>query len=806
MTDRADNRDPGEDPRAALDATARYYSAAIDLRNASFFNLKDYDFAFRKHGEIRYVFDSNVVWFYLNPVVEKRKVDPFVTSEGPYAALSIITAEFLMNARLSGQFGNPPLISPEHYREFGSRMAEFADVDADAVGTEVSERLAEEVRRIVRTAEEARPVASAVDRLARADAKIRELLNEETYTARMFARLHKENLVNPLFLDEYADEEVVQPDRAEVDRWRRLIAGAREAERRTMARARGGRPADEAPHDERDEADALTAARVVQLNRNAAADTECPQPVRYVLVTDNRSYYNAAVEWWRGGGSKDLEIFPFRRLSQYIPLLNTDQMPNGTEDSELLAGLVAALDMLPGLRAGRETDFPQVIPNPALGAEDASVADAVLAVLERLSGVGVVDSSRREAQKHWQNLSESSAYMNASLLSRRIGAFGPLARYLTSSRSARKAVLDYMRRTIDDVEEAHVAFDVAHTLSSELRSRPSAGGDSAPVRAMLVIRETFEDIIGSRPLYPFLDDFTRNARREELEAIAGRLIGQKRYLAHFFTGCVRFWGGHWRSASTSAARALARFDRTGGDDRVVRAELAYFRALTERFAASDAPAALDGLAAEQKFERVVQQMRQLEPVMREMSRAAEQSGDPLSRVRARLEEGLWRLSISYALGAAGGARAEAALSECLAADRILAGLEDEAAALSDMIGGEVGAMLEAELCAATAACLVQKAGAGQPVDLDGAEAQAARMRALLDAHPGIVPRFYELTIDFLRQIGASTWEERRAVAGAIRERIESVEARGDHTTWLDDALMARFHAELAEVGKGRMSA
>ena len=68
--------------------------------------------------------------------------------------------------------------------------------------------------------------------------------------------------------------------------------------------------------------DARSAALVVALN---AAGRKATPPTRYLLVTGDRSLFNAGVRW---GGDRDAEesdLLPFRMITQYIPVLRATQ-------------------------------------------------------------------------------------------------------------------------------------------------------------------------------------------------------------------------------------------------------------------------------------------------------------------------------------------------------------------------------------------------------------------------------------------------------------------------------------------------
>jgi hypothetical protein len=749
---------------------AAYFSACLDLRNSIALQKEDETFAREDRGSIRYVLDSNLVRFFLDPVHESYYVNPFSGEDTPaYRKLAIITAEFIFSREMEGQWGVPPLLSQEHMVELSNHMEKLSRRlreqanELESVAGQADDSHQEEA---IRLAQSSGDIAASVEAFNSTTAtgmlEAEDVILRELREAQMLERLRRQDLLLPMNLDENATIEVIEPSAQAVQAW----------EARIKAQRRGSDPKKKR-NPKQDRADAITAEQIIQLNRNVAEGTLVP--MRYVLITLDRNLFNAAVEWWEEEGRHQLKFFPFRRISQYIPFLNTERLPNSLSAGQVSSDLKVALDSLLGMGTRRRHKIPLYVPEPTVSPPKESFAGEVLTPLQWISKKwDDVAPVQQMIVDLWRDMTERVNYLNPELLSRRDEAFESFREYLSNSPNTRLAAVAYLRQAVEKIDKFNLELSIAHSIASEVLKRPEHQPSQA-VRAMPVLREKFEMIIGDQPLYPLLDKVVLEQDVEPLSMIVKKIEDTELWRSAFFAGCVAFWVGQWDGAAVYARRAV---DTSKSEER--RAELTYFRVLTARFAALDMPSntSLEQGAA---LNRILRELKNMEPDVNEMLKAAAGS-DLFAQCRARVEHALWSVSKAYVAAFRNDGQAENLKESVIKTLNELKSINDDLAILPmESVPAEALKTMQIEhLIGIAGALIFQDWITGSAVDTADKQDVALRIEAWANENPGIAPSFYKVTLPLLRK---------SSDAGAEIGRILD---EGHQMTWFDRVALGQM--------------
>lgn len=788
----------------------RYLESASDLRNSIYFNFLDDKFANVEHGTIRYLFDSNVVRFFLNPMADLDHVCMFrMDNHASLSALAITTAEFLLSRELCGQWGAPAMISSAHAHELESRANELVNAGySEPPLTEIEEALRAEIAKAIRMAATPGALGTSVDLLLEMEPLVRKLVSNEGYEARMFSRLGLENLMEPMHLNEFSTSDVLHPPARDIDDWTKLIeAHQRVASKndKTGGTSPGGR------RDRNNRADAITATQLVMLNEAALGDAR-HRNIRFVIVTLDRAYYNAAVEWYENEGRKRLAFFPFRRISQYIPYLNINQMPNNVSGTRLLEELSEALDNLPNLSRRKSDGFPRMLPvhgGPNMFSGSGQMSQALSIVANKMSDGARTHRPGAALKDLWGRLSRNSVFMNAAMIRRRLGAFSGLADFLESSADIRQALVDYMEQTIDEVERAHIAFSIQTHLDAKVRAAAGAKHDQrsasrrgTAVRGMMLLRRGFDRFTDGIPLYRYLNQTVNSDNAAVFDRLYEKLAKVQDYTAYFFSGCVAFWAGAWDSANRFADLALQRFDRdqegSGADPRE-RAELQYFRAVTKRYVA---------LNCEDDLRQTEGLLRKTLSLLKETAFIGNETDDLFLTTRAKIEIALTRISLSYAIVLADEGRLEESKSEMRQALDLFGECEPSRGDMAAKIDRDLMIQFEAELLIGATGCLLQRFFFERRRD----DAELERWHGILDEIQHLlgkdidmVPALYSVAVDLLAIVYcANPLELPERVKAAQRQMRALAHPDRQDTTWLDRHALTQLASRLEEASRNWM--
>lgn len=743
---------------------AAYFSACLDLRNSITLQKEDEGFAREERGSIRYVLDSNMVRFFLDPMRESAYVNPFSGEDTPaYRKLAIITAEFVFSREMEGQWGVPASISTEHMVELANHMEKLSRrLDEHANKLESVTAIDDDAHQedAIRLAQPGNDIAASVEAFNSTAATgaywPKDDILRELREAQMLERIRNQDLLLPMHLDENATIEVIKPSSKAVNAWEAFIKKQRKETDQKKKR-----------NPKQDAADAITAAQIIQLNRNVAEGALAP--TRYVLITLDRNLFNAAVEWWENSGRHELDFFPFRRISQYIPFLNTERLPNSLSSGQVSKDLKVALDSLLGMGSRRQHKVPLYIPESTVSPPKDSFAGEVFTPLKWMSKKwDVVAPVQRMIVDLWRNMTERVNYLNPELLSRRDEAFENFREYLSNSPNTRQAAVAYLRQAVEKIDKFNLELSIAHSIATEIVKRPPHQPAQA-VRGMPVLREKFDLIIGDQNLYPLLDRVVLHQDVAPLSSIVKKIDESELWRSAFFAGCVAFWVGQWDGAAVYARRAIA---ASRNEER--RAELSYFQVLTARFAALDMPnnTSLDQRAA---LSRIYDELTNMATDVDEMGKAAAES-DLFAQCRAKVERSHWVLSRAYVQ-----AFQQNPLDEDLGA--IVSGVLDELNLLRDDLVAlpneelpkEALQTLQIEHMVGTAgAYIFQEQLTGVAVDAALKEDIAMKIEAWVDANPGVAPSLYKVTLPLLRN------------APEAADEINKILKEEHHMTWFDN--------------------
>ena len=497
-----------------------YITRAIDLRNSIHLNGQDHDFAFKEFGEIRYVFDTNILLFFLNPFQEYGRVAPFEVfdRDGPdetAQSLAVVTAEYLFSRQLYGQGGSAPMLSHWHAQEFERRVRALTDEAAEPgaqgarrVASAVDFRLHGTIADLVGSSSDQNRLRSAIDESTHTLGGAGEILMERAFVGQQFSRMMRHNMIRPLRSDDIMNRlrERARPT-AEVERDAEIAEqiGKRMRMHRIFQRV------DASSRGDNEEADIRTVLDILRLNREVERGQPA-KPVRYVLVTTDHALHNAVLDWCRAAGRHEISFFPIRRVLQFAPFINVNQMPNGIANDGLYGDVRSAVDAFLASCGVTSAHLPRALPAwsaPATREEGGPFFEPLRHVAEQMAvhlrDDPEVNATLTELIGLWQRLSRESVFLNAGLLSRRLESFGPLADFLRKSGDVVGAVRTFMADTVASVERGHLKFSVQHHLASEIEEARDRSREGSVRRGMMVLRESFAGLNDDEPLAVFLD-------------------------------------------------------------------------------------------------------------------------------------------------------------------------------------------------------------------------------------------------------------------------------------------------------------
>ena len=576
---------------ATPDELQHYLTEAAMLRTCLHYNEEDHRFATEDRGRIVYIFDANIVVFFLQPERENenRKILAFGSDRRQldYASsTALITAEYLFSRRLAGQRGNPALICQAHGDDLAgilSGMREDADLGGDPDAADAGQ-LAQFVDGVVqrlsrRNYENIKDVA---DDLRRYVPRLADDLENKWAPLAHLRRIYDDDLLRPLGLHPAATRDVLLPDSSIVKKWEGLIQTERAQRVHPVSRGSDRRDAealvqtmllDEAA--QRNYAEALKRYAEAARRYHATPDSfdgapELPEPVRYVMVTADQAVLDAYARWyWREKPAR----FLLRSPLQYVPVINTLEMPNSINNGDITQKAFFALDSLFGnLKQSDPIYAEQPIFYLRFGARgDKQLEDAA-------DPFEFDPHLFQQVRENWHECYRTGTVLNSGLMARRHqSALGKLAAVLRTSSELREALEQDQARNLNEIVGAHAEFTTQFNVRRMLAElHNSAAMSMPPHRVPFLIR--LENTAIPAALSRLL---AGRASADDERKIAVELrdaLDHTRSDNLFVAATIAFRRGHW-----IGARAFSHHGLTLTPSPAVRSELIYILAASIRY-------------------------------------------------------------------------------------------------------------------------------------------------------------------------------------------------------------------------------
>lgn len=764
-----------------------YLFSAIDLRNNVETNIDDYVFTFRDYGEIRYLFDANAVRFFLNPFKEYERVGLFSKKDlAVLAPLAIVTAEYMFSRKLCGQWGAPGLISAAHASELEEHAHKLVNkLEQYKPDERTEENLRVHVQSAISEVRGGRRIGASIEKLFESDKDIRALITDDAYEAQMFMRIADEDLLEPLQLDHLATRDVLEPDSARIADWESRLDLHRRAQLNARDTETSFANRNYATRNNRN--DAVTITQLLMLNEAAS---QFHRPIRYVLVTFDQAIYNAMIDWCSSDQESDLGFFPVRRILQYVPFLNTDEMPNQVEGTRIITDIKEALDSLLYNISNNEAHYPKLLPTRAKGEMlrgTGPMSESLTPILNSMEERYATDLAFHGNVSHvrmlWSELSRQSVYLNASMLGRRVGAFSSLSDFLENWGSVRVAVVKFMEETVRNVERAHVAFTVRDKLSISLEMLQHRDKDNYATRGLLMLRSRFYEFTEGRDLYDFLNEIIQAEPDRAWPKLLQKICDGRNHTSFLFSGCVAFWAADFETALFFSKRALQMHERQESTndvgDRSAKLELGYFYSAALRYKAMD----LDG-----SFDERATLLFEVTEKLHDNRELGLKTGDKFAVIRADIELAMTRVTLAW-IGVLGkGVVTIDASRQAGQAFDLFSSTFEELDFIKGHCDRQVATQVLAEILTGLSGCVLHHYFFDG--DLNSSQIRkclslANRLRELQQAWQELVPPVYELAADLLDVMFEQNAVRKRELVDETKEKLGRMAQSKDNTTRLD---------------------
>ncbi|MDW3224703.1 MAG: hypothetical protein R8G34_17785 [Paracoccaceae bacterium] len=773
--------------------SGRYLAGAVDLQNSVDFNGDDAEFA-KAHGEIRYVFDANVVRFFLNPFKSDEYLKISSLERPPVQtmqALATVTAEFLMSRQLAGQWGASPMISPAHAEEVADHARHLGQQARRQIEGSHTHEISRTIVRLMNSRKSESALREAIDETLDPLGGIGELLANEAFEAQEFTRVIHENLLRPLHLDDMASPKIMAVTADDTQNLRHHL----------LLHRTGGEKASTQRLVTRDAETLLQVCRLnVEAQRRYAAG-KMRRRVRYVLVTSDQGLHNAAIDWLAQSDTFGGLDFPLRRLGQYIPFLNTKDMPNQVKSVGIFEDVKRAVTAFLLTVWGQVGQAPRPLPrwDRRSSSDNHSQFHSTMAELaEKMARRADLDPAYQktleELKKLWERLSRETVFLNAKLLGRRIEIFNALSNFLVEADDVRTAVLDLISDTLSGVELAHAKFSVQHTLAAIVEElREQNAHTAAPRRGVAVPLSRFQDVI-EEPLFAFLTGFVAKPDTDRLDEIITKVETVKPHRAFFFAATVAFWASRWDSAEFFIDRALETAPSEPDPKRPHELiDLRYFAHVIRRFSILDMP---------------LERPRKRLPILRNLVQPAwtllheaEDARSSFLICRSELELSMIYLSLAYGEHLE---RDQMDIPEANEAQKnswehVIRALE-ALAELEEHPDREVMHLLSVEMVISVSAnILFERLYTSNKTDkkyVSEFEPFVTQIDSHLKRMGATLPEIYSVLPDIMQLIYETDKEKRREVAEDVMQRIAKIIATKGNATRMDQETSEVFNKKL----------
>jgi len=574
---------------------ASYFQEAITLRLCIESNLDDYKFG-SQGGHIVYIMDANVVVFFLDPKKELDHVQLFSNQVvDNLAGTALVTAEFLFSRGLAGQNGYPALLAPSHSEDLSDVCHAILRRSAN-YREDIPRQLSEQARTALKAAidrvhDPNTSPAKAAEVLLREVPEAAAILSDDLREVNELLRLFKNDLVRSLAVHPEVTGDILSVSNAhsgEVQKWTKLILLERRAHRRPGLEGRFG-----AGNTQKAKRDAEALVQTILLDETVQRQN---RKTRYVMVTADRSLFDAYARWYWTEGVLEKKRFVLRTPLQYVPILNVLEMPTGIESSNLIQQTSVALDtLLAPLRAADPHRYPLSLSVLRLLAKLASDDENLRNTVAKIYGSNPFEFPQHESnlffqvRKEWQQVFDASLVLNAELIRRRMHEdFSALALRLRTDVDLRDSIENFQRNAVEQLTRAHLVVNAGVSIRRLIEGVRDAG---LRARGSLPVQSRFRRILAGRSLHEALDEIAEGKNYDLLASVDQALQRQMNYQTWFFAACVAYRCNRWNTALQHASVAL---ERLASEDAATqlreRDEIVYLIAASTRYALPDAAA------------------------------------------------------------------------------------------------------------------------------------------------------------------------------------------------------------------------
>lgn len=541
---------PSEPTRTSVLSTEdheswRYFQEAALLRTCLAYNEEDYNFA-RRGGRITYIFDANIVAFFLQPEREneRRKIIAFRSdgrAKGYASATALITAEYLFSRRLAGQHNHPAFIAPTHGDDLADIIGQIQkEIENDLVETPNEDNIAhitnylnEVVQRIQQR--HYRSIEQVAGALRRYVPKLADELEDRFAALQQLARIYDQDLLRPLALHAATTIDVLLPDDEQIKDWSRLIKQERAIKGKSQSSTKAER-------------DATALLQVMLLD--ASIEAEERDRHRYVLVTADIALFDAYTRWYWESRPNDRMRFALRLPIQYIPILNTHEMPNDVLSGEITSKAFLALDSLFGnLKTVEKINYRQKLAYYRL--EYPGAREDRETMVNLFNGIDPFEFAIDDfmaARSEWNKCYANATVLNAPLMHRRHSeAFEGLVRALARSPNLREAIARDQLDSLSRIVGAHASYMTPAT------ARDLAGMPGHRIPFLLRLDECGFPA----SILELLRGEGRPLNEETLADLSGVIGEEQSVRSLLLASIVAFRNGKWVGARAFARHALS---------------------------------------------------------------------------------------------------------------------------------------------------------------------------------------------------------------------------------------------------------
>jgi hypothetical protein len=433
----------------------RYLRFCAQLRIGIQYLIEDFEFS-QNRNKIVYLTDPGAVTFFLKPSRYKDVIEGFepdTASEDHVAPTTLITAELLFSRYLPGQSGEPLLIAPGH----GDSLRQIL----------------EGITRNPRSKVPKRFELQGVDR-ARLKRIIDQISNRFTSSSKLHAELHRlipdvlnfvhggplaeithlhrlyeEHLLLPLASHSAATSEILDlrhENKQLVAFWVRNI---QDGYRQSVSKSISDKHRSRNIGRFNTQWDAEALVQTILLDSEAIKGSH---PVKYLMITTNRSVLDAYTQWfWSSELRKDNERrFVLRPVSPYVPMLHLYRQRGPNEIFELIFRIRDALDTLFTNRLGLDSHYPWSLSILTVGSKESK------AYVNKSPGFKDVEIFQGIIEG-WAEILRTSVILNTDAAAKRMQAeLVPLITLLQPTKDFRQSLLEYQRRMVAEIHSKHL--------------------------------------------------------------------------------------------------------------------------------------------------------------------------------------------------------------------------------------------------------------------------------------------------------------------------------------------------------------